>query len=316
MKNFLEGDLSESHEEIGLSKYEQKLCRYFERVKLKGKRGRKVAVLLTPEMVNALKLLIQKRKECGVPDVNEYLFAVPKCLSYYRGHQSLRSFADECGAKKPDYLRSTQLRKEMATTSQILNLKNNEMDQLADFLGHDISVHRQFYRLSEPTIQSAKISKLLLALEKGKLCELKGKSPDEMGDNDESEDEGIPAADTANAPDEMNVIALPDIVTCCDTLMSCSIVKSRSLRHGQRFSYWTNEAGELLNGALEPVYRVPKKQQTEHEDMLGKVKEENCRASTLMTNIHAIAVPSATRYHRFGFPDAARRVMGMTPPDR
>ncbi|XP_034087817.1 uncharacterized protein LOC117556557 [Gymnodraco acuticeps] len=28
--------------------------------------------------------------------------------------------------------------------------------------------------------------------------------------------------------------------------------------HGQRFSYWTNEA-------LEPVYRVPKKQKTEHE---------------------------------------------------
>ena len=35
--------------------------------------------------------------------------------------------------------------------------------------------------------------------------------------------------------------------------------------HGQRFSYWTNEARELLKGALEPVYRVPKKRKTEHE---------------------------------------------------
>ncbi|XP_034083798.1 uncharacterized protein LOC117553834 isoform X2 [Gymnodraco acuticeps] len=35
--------------------------------------------------------------------------------------------------------------------------------------------------------------------------------------------------------------------------------------HGQRFSYWTNEAEELLKGALEPVYRVSKKQKTEHE---------------------------------------------------
>ncbi|KAK1874922.1 Manganese transport system membrane protein MntC, partial [Dissostichus eleginoides] len=45
--------------------------------------------------------------------------------------------------------------------------------------------------------------------------------------------------------------------------------------HGQRFSYLTNEARELLKGALEPVYRVPKKRKTEHEDMLGQVKEEN-----------------------------------------
>lgn len=138
-------------------------------------------MLLTPEMVNALNLIVEKRTECGVPDGNEYLFAVPKCLSYYRGHHNLKRLADECGAKKPDYLRSTQLRKEMATTSQILNLRNNELDQLADFLGHDISVHRQFYRLSEPTIRSAKISKLLLALERGKLLELQGKSLDEIG---------------------------------------------------------------------------------------------------------------------------------------
>lgn len=83
--------------------------------------------------------------------------------------------------KKNNYLRSTHLRKEIATTSQILNLKNNELDQLADFLGHDISVHRQFYQLSGPTIQSGKNSKLLLALERGKLCELHGKSLDQTG---------------------------------------------------------------------------------------------------------------------------------------
>lgn len=82
LRNFVELDHSNPHEEIGLSEFEQKLCRYFERVELKGKRGRKVAVLLTPEMVNALNLIVEKRTECGVPDGNEYLFAVPKCLSY------------------------------------------------------------------------------------------------------------------------------------------------------------------------------------------------------------------------------------------
>lgn len=181
LKNFLERDCSITQKEMNLSEYEQKLCMYFERVELKGKRGRKVAVLLTPEMTKSLNLMIMKREQCGVPNKNEYLFAIPHCLTCYRGHQCLRKFADECGAQKPDFLRSTQLRKEIATTSQMLNLKNNEMDQLADFLGHDITVHRQFYRLSEATIQSAKISKLLLALEKGKLHELRGKTLDEIG---------------------------------------------------------------------------------------------------------------------------------------
>ncbi len=73
---------------------------YFERVELHGKRGRKVAVLLSPEMTKSLNLMIMKREECGVPNKNEYLFAVPHCITYYRGHQCLRKFADECDAKK------------------------------------------------------------------------------------------------------------------------------------------------------------------------------------------------------------------------
>lgn len=150
------------------------------RVELKGKKDRKVAVLLTPDLVNALRLLIEKRKDCNVLDENGYLFAVPKCLTYFRGHDCVRKFAEESGAKQPQYLRSTQLRKQVATTSQILNLKNNEMDQLADFLGHDIRVHRDYYRLPDATVQVAKIFKILLALEKGTVADLQGKSLDEI----------------------------------------------------------------------------------------------------------------------------------------
>ncbi|XP_059907777.1 uncharacterized protein LOC132457539 isoform X2 [Gadus macrocephalus] len=219
MKNFLER-IKETNtlDEVGLSEYEKKLCHYFERVELKGKRGRKVAMLLTPEMVNALNIIIEKRKECGVPDQNEFLFAVPNCPTHYRGHQCLRQLADECGAKRPEYLRSTQLRKAIATTSQILNLKSNELDQLADFMGHDISVHREFYRLSEPTIQSARISKLLLALEKGKMHELKGKSLDEIEDftdDDDDDDESEQEQTTDNkavedCPRELNDMDTPE----------------------------------------------------------------------------------------------------------
>ncbi|XP_078126084.1 uncharacterized protein LOC144530394 isoform X2 [Sander vitreus] len=35
--------------------------------------------------------------------------------------------------------------------------------------------------------------------------------------------------------------------------------------HGQRFAYWTNEARALLQGSLQPIYRVPKVRKREHE---------------------------------------------------
>lgn len=116
-------------------------------------------------MQQALDLLIRKRKECGILPENTYLFARPSSLICYRGSDSLRYFAKVCGARGPESLTSTKLRKQTGTLSQVLNLTNTELDQLADFLGHDIRVHRQFYRLPEGTLQLAKISKVLMALE-------------------------------------------------------------------------------------------------------------------------------------------------------
>lgn len=68
----------------------------------------------------------------------------------------------------------------MATLSRVLNLNDTEQDLLADFLGHDIRVHRKFYRLPEGTLQLAKISKVLMACEQGRLAEFKGKSLDQI----------------------------------------------------------------------------------------------------------------------------------------
>ncbi|XP_056598321.1 uncharacterized protein LOC130416996 [Triplophysa dalaica] len=182
LKSFLERDTTPLHKDVavGLTKFEQKLCAHFSRVEIRGKRGRKVAVLLCPDVVEALGLLISRRQECGVLDDNVFLFARPKCLTPYRGQDCLRIYADQCGAQNPELLRSTQLRKHVATLSQVLNLKNHELDQVADFLGHDIRVHREYYRLPEATTQLAKISKLLLAMEKGSLASLQGKTLEEI----------------------------------------------------------------------------------------------------------------------------------------
>lgn len=182
LQSFDERDNTELHDDvaIGLSKTEQRLCNYFSRIELMGKRGRKVAVLLTPSVVDALTLLTSNRAECGVCATNVFLFARPKSMSHYRGQDCLRVHASQCGAKHPEHLRSTQLRKHVATLSQVLNLKSNELDQVADFMGHDIRVHRDFYRLPVPTTQLAKISKLLLSMERGQLSSIQGKSLDEI----------------------------------------------------------------------------------------------------------------------------------------
>lgn len=180
VQSYTSRDQAPMHKDIavGLSDFEKKLCGYFQRVEIRGKRGRKVPVLLSPNMVVAMDLLVNMREKCQVPVENQHLFARPGALSHYRGADCIRQYAQASGAKHPDALSSTKLRKQVATLSTVLNLKDNEMDQLANFLGHDIRVHREFYRLPESTLQLAKISKLLIAMEKGKLPELQGKGLD------------------------------------------------------------------------------------------------------------------------------------------
>ncbi|CAM4652493.1 unnamed protein product [Leuciscus chuanchicus] len=181
LKSFHERDNTKLHEDValGFSKTEQKLCNYFSRIEIMGKKGRKVAVLLTPSVVNALSLLASRSTECGVCATNVFLFARPTSMSHYRGQECLRVHASQCG----------------------VNLKHNELDQVADFLGHDIRVHHDFYRLPVPTTQLAKISILLLSMEKGNLSSMQGKSLDEIEIEDEialsdAEDSGSESDDS------------------------------------------------------------------------------------------------------------------------
>ncbi|XP_028274353.1 uncharacterized protein LOC114449059 isoform X3 [Parambassis ranga] len=180
---FSSRDTSDPHEDVdwALSEVEKKLCRHFSRIIIRGKRGRPVPILLTPKMLQALELLVEQREASGVLKDNGYMFARPEAMTHFRGSDCLRGFAQMCGAKCPKSLTSTRLRKHAATLSTVLNMTDTEMDQLANFLGHDIRIHREFYRLPEKTLQLAKISKLLMALEQGRLAEFHGMNLDEIG---------------------------------------------------------------------------------------------------------------------------------------
>lgn len=55
----------------------------------------------------------------------------------------------------PERIHSTESRKYYATVSQIAELSENDLRWLADHLGHDISVHREYYRLKDSTVELA-----------------------------------------------------------------------------------------------------------------------------------------------------------------
>jgi hypothetical protein len=163
-----------------LSQVEQALCKEFRMIHIEGKRGRKVPVLLTKSSQAQIDLLISTRSSVGIPVKNNFLFARRNSLEPYRSNDCLRKFAKECGASNPSAITSTKLRKHVATMSQMLALRENELDLLASFLGHNIKVHREFYRLPEQTLQIAKVSKLLIAMERGELRSLQGRNLDDV----------------------------------------------------------------------------------------------------------------------------------------
>lgn len=91
---------------------------------------------------------------------NVCLFARPTATSHYRGSDCIRSFAKCCGADVPYSLTSTKLRKQAATLSTVLNPRDTDSDQLANFLGRDVRIHREYYRLPVKTLQLVKVSRV------------------------------------------------------------------------------------------------------------------------------------------------------------
>lgn len=168
--------------EESLTEFERRLCTSLKRIEIRGKRGRKVPLILTTNDEAAIKQLIKCRVAVGVNENNPYVFAVSSSnsINYIRGSDALRKHAQSCGLKEPDVVTSTKLRKHVATLTQLLNLEERELEMLATYLGHDISVHREFYRLPEHTTQLAKCGKLLTMIDEGKCQDFIGKRLDDI----------------------------------------------------------------------------------------------------------------------------------------
>lgn len=106
------------------------------------KKGRKVPLLMTQTMVKLLDTIILKREEFQVPNENDYIFRRPLSSEYFRCTDALKLVATNCGAKTPQNLTLTRLRKRIATVSQILNLTNNDLERINRHMGHSEEVNK------------------------------------------------------------------------------------------------------------------------------------------------------------------------------
>ncbi|PIK38798.1 hypothetical protein BSL78_24353 [Apostichopus japonicus] len=132
-------------------------------------------------------------EKCEINELAHNLNALEKELSsgtrstsasFLDGGECLSEVLTGLDLKAPETINSTKMRQYAATVSQVLSLGSQEVEWLASHLGHDVAIHKQYYRLQESTVELCKVSKLLLAMDRGKVSNLRGKTLDEISVDD------------------------------------------------------------------------------------------------------------------------------------
>lgn len=148
------------------------------RMQIRGKLYRTVPVLLKESFEKCLELLLHYRKKTGVPEHNHYLFALPSKsgkIIRIKADVLFRKFSNECNADNPSSLRGTNLRKHFASLCGTMDLSDNDVSNIAQFMGHSEKVHRDVYRQSTLQQEVKKMS-TLLDIAQGKNSSLAGNS--------------------------------------------------------------------------------------------------------------------------------------------
>lgn len=167
LKNYLKGSRGNESKDIlnSLNDEEKELVNSFTRLETRGKKGRKIPILLTPQIKIMTDLLVENRKKCGMLQENDYFFGIPGTTeSYFRTSDIIRRLRREAKVIHEDRITTTAMRKEAATLSAACGLSEQQVDLLANFLGHTNLVHRTHYRLPEATLEKAKVGKFLTTI--------------------------------------------------------------------------------------------------------------------------------------------------------
>ena len=111
---------------------------------MSGKRKKRVPILITPEVTEAIGKLLQFRNVVGVDESNIYLFPRhSRGLSYVRGWV-LNETAKRANLKHPNLMTSTKVRKYLAAVMQFIALDSSELLWVTEHLGHTVQVHKEW----------------------------------------------------------------------------------------------------------------------------------------------------------------------------
>lgn len=151
----------------GLSKDQKEQAQKYVRFCIRGKLGRTVPVILDEYNLKYVETFLNLRNKAKVHKKNPYLFGIPghdKIIDkHLRAYQIMLRFAKESGTEFPDTLRGTTLRKHIATMGITLNLTDDQITDLANFMGHHEKIHKEVYRRPIAVKDITEISQLLEA---------------------------------------------------------------------------------------------------------------------------------------------------------
>ena len=149
------------NELVKLTKLEEKFAEVYTLLRLPGKGGKVVPVLVAPGTLKLIDIMINDDNLKN----ETYFFQTEGGKLHYRSAEALNKFAKE---NKPLF-RSTKLQKYMATAAQFLNLPQHQKTWVAVFLGHNLRVHDMYYRMHTDAVNLAKVTNMLYMVDSGKL---------------------------------------------------------------------------------------------------------------------------------------------------
>ncbi|XP_052261565.1 uncharacterized protein LOC127865682 [Dreissena polymorpha] len=144
---------------------------------------RKVCVLLTPDMIDAVRYLLKTRNSSS-----EFLFSRQSDNTPLDGCTAMRTITKACpGLQQPGLIRTREMRRYLATTAQILDMTGAELKMVADHMGHNINIHTDVYRLQSSILEKTKVARVLIATENGSISRYQGKNLQEISLEDIAE---------------------------------------------------------------------------------------------------------------------------------
>ncbi|KAK0073056.1 hypothetical protein PV326_013836 [Microctonus aethiopoides] len=161
--NFSESNREEYEK---LSEENKKLVDEYIRFELGGKKDRNVPVIISREMRTGIDILLKYRSYTGICPDNPMIFALPGTENAGRYKHLkicilMREFSKKSNVTNPTTLRTTLLRKHVATTVASLKIAESRIFDISNFMGHAEEIHRQHYRQPVMSRDLCEVSQIL-----------------------------------------------------------------------------------------------------------------------------------------------------------